>query len=483
MSASSQGDTKEPGVSLVGQSVLGRYRIMHPLARGGMGVVYLGRVEGSAGFTKPVVVKTVIPALGSGEEGAALFAREARIVSHLQHPGIVAVVDFGRVGRSYVMVLEYVHGYHVGQWSRFVNETRGPLPVGHAVHVVLEVLEALHYAHRLTRADGVPLGIVHRDISPPNILIDAQGHVKLSDFGIARMADDDYKTEDGQFRGTLPFSAPEAFEGTPPTPHNDQYACAVLLYQLLAGSNPFRGGATNVTITRVLTHVPPLLSEVREDVPPALAAAVARAIAKYPQERFPDIAEFSAALRATRKSGDEDARAFSAQIAQDFAGATLPAHLGIESLAERDAAWREAQDGGPALALSSSPPSSPPDAVTTVSVGPARAPLEKPVERSAKDERPGERRLLLGGFVFLALCVAGLGAAVLFGRPGTDSDAPAKVLVIEKQQVDDGVEGAVAPASAAPETAPEVPSAAVSEPVASAKVRAPGAASSGEKTP
>ena len=114
----------DASAGLTGRIVLGRYRIVRPLARGGMGVVYLGRVEGAAGFSKPVVVKSVLTSFGREDEAERLFAREARIVSNLNHPGVVAVIDFGRVGDAAVMVLEYVHGYHLLQWLRFVTETR-----------------------------------------------------------------------------------------------------------------------------------------------------------------------------------------------------------------------------------------------------------------------------------------------------------------------------------------------------------------------
>ena len=151
-----------------GRVVLGRYRVVAPLARGGMGIIYLGRLEGAAGFSKAVVIKTVIPD-AKDARAAQLFAREARIVSNLEHPSIVGVLDFGEVDGEYIMVLEYVHGFHLGNWWRNVKDARGSMPVAHAVEVMLPVLDALDFAHRMKRADGTPLDIVHRDISPANI--------------------------------------------------------------------------------------------------------------------------------------------------------------------------------------------------------------------------------------------------------------------------------------------------------------------------
>lgn len=436
------------GSPLTGKVVLGRYRIVRPLAKGGMGVVYLGRVEGSAGFAKPVVVKSVVSSLDGHAETEQLFAREARIVSTLQHPNIVAVVDFGRVDASYVMVLEYVHGYHLGQWLRFVSRKRGRMPVPHAVHVILCVLDALSFAHNLARPDGAPLEIVHRDVSPANILIDLQGQVKLSDFGIARTADDEYKTQQGTFRGTLSYSAPEALDATPPSPKLDQYAVGVILYQLLAGTNPFRSDKTAETIARITTLVPPPLTELRDDVPPAIDAAVARALSKNPDERFANVADFAQALRAgSTWSEREAAQTFAAEIKADFAGDELASALNLESLAVRDASWREAQTKqGAAIELSSSPPSLRDDSLPpTEPYGPHGA-APKPVAPAPPTGASGG---LLPVLVVVGVAAAGLLAFLLLRQP---ADSAPKILVIEKQDT------TPTPAMAPPE--PPTPSAA-----------------------
>jgi serine/threonine-protein kinase len=321
-----------------------------------MGIIYLGRLEGAAGFAKPVVIKTVIPDT-KDDRSAQLFVREARILSNLHHPAIVGVLDFGEADGEYVMVLEYVHGFHLGMWARYVQEARGPMPVEHAVEVMLPVLDALDFAHRMERADGTPLGIVHRDISPANILLDHLGNVKLHDFGIARMADDEFKTQDGTFRGTLSFTAPETLQGLPASPKSDLYACGVVLYQLLAGANPFRGQQPSETLHRVVMHVPPGLRTLRTEVGSALEAAVSRALEKDPDKRFDSAGSFAAALRAARTWREEDAVASLQQVIhEDFLGKDLPERMSLETLQTRDAAWRAAQPTGQRTALSSSPP-------------------------------------------------------------------------------------------------------------------------------
>lgn len=420
---------------LSGRVVLGRYRVVRPLARGGMGYVYLGRVEGAAGFAKPVVVKTILSSVGT-EESERLFAREARIVANLQHPGIVGVIDFGQVENSCVMVLEYVHGYHLGQWFRFVHDTRGRLPLEFALYVVLQVLEALSFAHGLTGPDGRPLAIVHRDISPANVLIDVQGHVKLSDFGIARMADDEFKTQEGLFRGTVSYSAPEALNGRPPDPRLDQYSCAVVLYYLLAGKNPFRGVDTAQTMSLVFSHVPPPLSTLREDVPAAVDAAIARALSKNPAERFESAAAFAQALRdGSEWSERAVAERFKTQIAQDFAGDVLAERLEIESLSVRDASWREAQGSGQRVSLSSSPPS------VQSGVRAQGASFAPTVALGRKLDVPNAvpRPARIGLWIGVAALAAGAGSAavLLFFTRATPEPAPG-VVVIEKQALERG---------------------------------------------
>jgi eukaryotic-like serine/threonine-protein kinase len=458
-----------------GRVVLGRYRVVAPLARGGMGIVYLGRLEGAAGFAKPVVIKTVIPDT-KDDRSAQLFVREARILSNLEHPAIVSVLDFGEADGEYVMVLEYVHGFHLGMWARYVQEARGPMPVEHAVEVMLPVLDALEFAHRMARADGTPLGIVHRDISPANILLDHLGNVKLHDFGIARMADDEFKTQDGTFRGTLAFTAPETLQGLSASPKSDLYACGVVLYQLIAGANPFRGQQPSETLHRVVMRVPPGLRSLRGEVGLALEAAVSKALEKDPDKRFDSAGSFAAALRAARTWREEDAVcSLQRAIHEDFLGKDLPERMSLETLQTRDAAWRAAQPTGRRTALSSSPP--PPrrssidpatrtqhvshvpmaDAGATVQALPSPALLQlvrtgdaadasHPVEAPSRAEPPRKQRgLLLVGAALAAML--GLAGAAYPWLRGKDAQPAPRFLLIEKQ-----VEAAAATAAAPAET-------------------------------
>jgi len=409
-------------------------------------VVYLGRVEGAAGFAKPVVVKTISPHLTSDPTMEKLFAREARILSHLQHPNIVGVVDFGNTDAGYVMVLEYVHGYHVGQWAKFLRLSSRRISVDNAVYTIGKVLDALEYAHTLKRADGSDSTIVHRDVSPANILIDLSGSVKLYDFGIARMTEDvgEYRTQEGTFKGTISFTAPEVLLGNGATPASDVYAAAVILYQLLAGQNPFTGKELRETLHRVLTLVPPPVSEHRKDLPSGLAEVVSRGLSKAKEDRYPSAAAFARALRSTQALPEEQiAAAFATDVQDDFL-VDLPGKLRIESLEIRDAAWRVALDGPDSerislrLAVQASHSSAPPTRHEGVLP-------QLPEDRPTIAKRPSwlvsdaaGRRSRLWLAASIAVAGAAAVAAALLLKAAPPSASKPRFVMIEKRTPDGG---------------------------------------------
>ncbi len=365
------------------------------------------------------------------------------------------------------------------------------MPVEHAVEVMLPVLDALHFAHCLTRGDGTPLGIVHRDISPANILIDHLGNVKLHDFGIARMADDEFKTQDGTFRGTLSFTAPETLQGVAASPRSDLYACGVLLYQLIAGSNPFRGQQPSETLHRVVTYVPPGLASLRDEVGQALEAAVARAMEKDPEKRFDSAASFAEALRAARTWDEASALAdLQYTLHEDFTG-PLPEVLGLENLQSRDAAWRAVS--GPRSALSSSPPPPPrrssgpitqtaqvpvtphADPMATIQALPSSALLElaraggaslaaqggeativaPPVAPAVAPPSPRKGRRWIAAAVVVGVVLAAGAAYPLLQKPAPPP--PPRFLLIEKQAEAPPEPGSAEPARSADVTTPAAP--------------------------
>ncbi len=330
---------------MIGSVVLGRYRIVRPLAKGGMGVVYLARHEGASGFARPVVVKRMVAELMGEDTMTRMFKREAQLMSMLRHPGVVGVLEFGEEDGAYLMGIEYVHGFHLGQWARFYRKIHGPFLPEVATHIVIKVLEALHYAHELHGEDGEPLGIVHRDVSPSNVLIDVEGHVKLADFGIARSREHTEHTEENTIKGKMPYLAPELFRRGKPSGATDTYACAVVLHELLLGYNEFRGPDVATTVSRVLELVPQRLDQVRDDVPRALGEVIATALGKDPTYRYKTAEEFARALREARGTSDEVVNSqVKKLIKRDFLDARISDVLEVPSLSELEGAWKRPPD-------------------------------------------------------------------------------------------------------------------------------------------
>jgi len=328
--------------NLIGTVLLGRFRIVRELAKGGMGVVYLARSEGAGGFVKPYVVKLVLPEHADNQRFIDMFTREARILANLRHPGIVSVIEFDQQDDAYVMVLEYVRGYHLGQWAKYVRLRKRTIPIDVIIQLIIEVLEALHHAHSMVHPDGTPMHIVHRDISPSNILLDEDGRARLLDFGVARMrgGPQEYHTQVKGFVGKLMYSAPELFAEGEATAQSDIYSCAVVLHEILIGRNVFRGENQAATLNRVLHHKPELIEPLRSDVPVGLDEVLQKALAKAPGDRYDDARKFASALRQFQRDAESDVRAGLAPLLKEDFGQDMAEMLGLESLADRDEAWR-----------------------------------------------------------------------------------------------------------------------------------------------
>ena len=340
-----------PDDPLIGAIVLGRYRVVAPLAAGGMGAVYLARVEGPSGFVRPVAIKRLLRT-GDTEE-ARLFAREARVLSRLRHPAIVSVHDFARHGPDALMALDYVHGYTLSEWAGYRSRRQQRIPIGLAVHAVLRVLAALHCAHTARAETGEPLGVIHRDVKPSNVLIDVQGEVKLADFGLARDETETTTrtTSQAVIKGTFTYMAPELLARVPPGPATDVYSAAVMLYAVLAGNNPFADVDIARVVGRILSYQPPRLHRVRTDVPERMADVVATGMNKDPAQRFCSASAFAAALRACNATGPDVEERFERAVASDFGDAAFAELLGVPSLAARATAWsrRVLPSGAPPL--------------------------------------------------------------------------------------------------------------------------------------
>jgi eukaryotic-like serine/threonine-protein kinase len=266
---------------VVGEKIAGRYEVEELVGHGGMSSVYKAR---DSLLERHVALKILHQQYTSDDDFVERFKREARSVAQLQHPNIVTVIDRGEEeGRQYI-VFEYIDGENLKE----LVVRKGRLEVREALDVALEIARGLAFAHQH--------GIVHRDVKPQNVLLNGDGHAKVTDFGIARTIEVDGMTQTGTVLGTSNYIAPEQATGKRVDAHSDVYALGAVLYELLAGDVPFPGDSFVAVAMKHVHEPPPDLMDVRRDVPPRVAAAVDRALAKDPGDRFPTMDAFAAEL-------------------------------------------------------------------------------------------------------------------------------------------------------------------------------------------
>jgi serine/threonine-protein kinase len=277
--------------------VIGRYELHGQIASGGMAVVHFGRLRGSAGFSRPVAIKRLHARLSRDETARRMFVDEARLASRIAHPNVVPTLDVVEDGGELLLVLEYVHGESLQQLMRAMRERGELLPVRIALGVMTAVLHGLHAAHEASGEDGEPLCIVHRDVSPQNVLVGADGVARVLDFGIARAHVRLESTSEGVVKGKLAYMAPEQLGGAPLDRRADIYAASVVLWELLAGRRLFmQEDGANVMIDRLLRGDVEPPSRHRPSVPKLLDAIVLNALARNPERRFATAREMALAL-------------------------------------------------------------------------------------------------------------------------------------------------------------------------------------------
>ena len=219
----------------------GRYELLERVSVGGMAEVFRGRVSGAAGFEKIVAIKRILPQLSDDEDFIGLFIDEAKISANLNHSNIGQVFEFGRIESRYFIAMEFINGKDLRAIQAHYHKTREVMEIPMAVRIILEVCNALEYAHSKKDHNGTPLNIIHRDISPHNILVSFEGEVKLTDFGIAKAKITLGEEEPGMVKGKYAYMAPEQASAKPHDRRVDIFSLGVVLYEAVSGTNPFRG--------------------------------------------------------------------------------------------------------------------------------------------------------------------------------------------------------------------------------------------------
>ncbi|HET9932024.1 MAG TPA: serine/threonine-protein kinase [Polyangiaceae bacterium] len=282
------------------QRVIGRYLLGDAIAAGGMATVHFGRLLGPAGFSRTVAIKQLRPGLPSDTESLTTFLDEARLASRIHHPNVVSPIDVVLIANEAFIVMEYVHGESL---SRLLKAAPGvPVRPTLAAAVIGQVLFGLHAAHRAVSEDGVPLELVHRDVSPQNILITPEGIARILDFGIAKAARQSHHTMNGVLKGKLAYMAPEQVTSSPVSSRTDIFAAGTVLWEMLTGQRLFLAETPAACVQKILHDPIPAPSALVDDVPRELDEVVLRALARDPEERFPDAQTMALAVAAAVRS-------------------------------------------------------------------------------------------------------------------------------------------------------------------------------------
>ena len=268
----------------------GKYQILERIATGGMAEIYKAKLEGIGGFQRTFAIKRILPHLSMNVDYVNMLVDEAKVAGLLSHANIVQILDLGQVEGVWYIAMEYVDGRDLGSVLKRASERGLRLPVPHACFIIVELLKGLEYAHQRQVMRGgrpVALNIIHRDVSPPNVLISFQGEVKLTDFGIARAALKAQETQAGVIKGRFDYMSPEQAAGSKDIDQrSDLFAVGVVLYEILVGAPPFEStSVTGILIKQMQEDAPPMRT--REGVPElaGFAEIVRRMLCKDPWDR------------------------------------------------------------------------------------------------------------------------------------------------------------------------------------------------------
>lgn len=293
------GEESEPRIAVDAARLaarLGRYQLVLPLAQGGMGLVFVARLVGGHGVERLVAIKTLRPITSKSDRSALL--REARLTARLHHRNVVATIDLGEVDDVPYVVMELVDGVPLSRLLSALEKRREHLAPELAAWILMQAALGLHAAHELCDAEGRPLGLVHRDISPQNILLSLQGEVKIADFGIAKFAGREESTATGMIKGKFAYMSPEQVGSAEVDRRSDVFALGIVLWEALTGARAFASDTPARTLMRVLEHTPRRPVELRSEIGEDLSAIAMQCVAKDPAQRFETAAAVAAALRS-----------------------------------------------------------------------------------------------------------------------------------------------------------------------------------------
>ena len=277
----------------------GRYVLHERIGVGGMAEVFRAVARGAEGFERVIAIKRILPHLGEDDDFLQMFVDEAKIAVQLQHPNIVQILDLGRAGQDYFIAMEMVHGKDLRVVQDKARDMGERLPLAVVCHVAMKSCAALHHAHTATGAGGRPLSIVHRDVSPQNVLLSFDGEVKVTDFGLAKAAGRAVQTQNGVVKGKLAYMSPEQLTLGMSIDHRcDIYGIGILLWEMLTGTRLFMGQNDVDTVAKVQLGIIPAPRTIDPEIPEEVERIVLRALARDRELRYQSAEEIHDDLEA-----------------------------------------------------------------------------------------------------------------------------------------------------------------------------------------
>jgi serine/threonine protein kinase len=340
----------------------GKYFLLDRINVGGMAEIFKAKAVGVEGFEKLVAIKKILPSIAEDDEFISMFIDEAKIAVQLSHANIGQVFDLGRIDESYFIAMEYVHGRDMRSVFERLRRRGEIMPMAGACYVMMQVCEGLEYAHRKKDQNGRELNIVHRDVSPQNVLVSYDGDVKIIDFGIAKAANKASKTQAGILKGKFGYMSPEQVRGLPTDRRSDIFAAGIILYELVTGERLFYADTDYETLEKVrnVDILPP--SAYNRKVPPLLEQIIMKALAKDPDDRYQYAHELGEDVQRFLVQG---AMLYTRRDLGNFMKALYSEELGRESVP-------------PPIPKQSEPPPPPPPPPAPLLMTPVPAPSEPP---------------------------------------------------------------------------------------------------------
>jgi TonB family protein len=368
-------------------TTFGSYELMEPIATGGMAEVYRARMRGMEGFEKIVAIKRILPHLSDNDEFVSMFIDEAKLAAQLQHPNIIHIYDLGRIERSYYIAMEYVDGRDLRSLLRLLEEKSTRLPLGLAILVGARLAAALDYAHRKRDLRGQALALVHRDISPQNILISYDGEIKLCDFGIAKAASKASHTRAGALKGKLQYMSPEQAWGKDIDHRSDIFSLGLVIYEMTTGHKAFAGDSELSVLEQVREPHITMPRDIDPAIPPQVERAIMRALRTDREERYQSAAELASDLEGFLQAIRPSPSAFElGTFLAEVAGRERPA--GVLATPPRPAATPSTATPPPRPAATPPPAPPPPAVIATPAPVAPRAPTFTPPKPAPTPPRP-----------------------------------------------------------------------------------------------